>query len=56
MYKNNKTYFYKILQPMLEQNNVKLVGVGVEEFGVKKFIDGKYFEGGNFLCCWAIFF
>ena len=32
---------------MLEQNNVKLVGVGVEEFGVKEFIDRKYLEAGK---------
>ena len=34
---------------MLEENNVKLVGVGVEELGVKEFIDRKYLDGGKSL-------
>ena len=32
---------------MLEEHNVKLVGVGLEELGVKEFIDANYLEGGN---------
>ncbi|XP_038217127.1 prostamide/prostaglandin F synthase-like [Zerene cesonia] len=30
---------------VLKNNNVRLVGVGVEETGSKDFIDGKYFDG-----------
>jgi len=33
------------IQPLLQQNNVKLIGVGVEQFGVEEFIQGKYFDG-----------
>ena len=33
---------------MLEENNVRLVGVGLEELGVKEFIDAKYLEGGMY--------
>ena len=42
---------------MLEQNNVRLVGVGLEEFGVKEFMDAKYLEGGKILInlIWACF-
>ena len=36
------------LQPILAVHNVKLVGVGVEELGMKEFMQGKYFEGGMF--------
>ena len=32
---------------MLAQNNVRLVGVGLESLGVKEFIDANYLEGGN---------
>ena len=32
---------------MLKQNNVRLVGVGLEEFGVKEFMDAGYLEGGK---------
>ena len=32
---------------MLEQHNVRLVGVGLESLGVKEFIDANYLEGGN---------
>ena len=37
------------IQPLLAENNVKLVGVGVEHFGVEEFIKGKYFEGDVFV-------
>ena len=34
---------------MLKENNVRLVGVGLEAVGVKEFIDAKYLEGGKVL-------
>jgi len=30
---------------LLKQNNVRLIGVGVEQSGVQEFIQGKYFDG-----------
>ncbi len=33
------------IKPTLDQNNVKLIGVGLEELGVQEFIDGKFFDG-----------
>lgn len=33
------------IKPILDENNVKLVGVGLEELGVQEFIDGKFFDG-----------
>ena len=35
------------IKPILDSNNVKLVGVGLEELGVQDFIDGKFFDGGK---------
>ncbi|XP_050358209.1 prostamide/prostaglandin F synthase-like [Nymphalis io] len=32
------------IAPILKKNNIKLVGVGVEEAGSKDFIDGKFFD------------
>ena len=37
------------IKPILDSNNINLVGVGLEELGVQEFIDGKYFEGGVYL-------
>lgn len=34
---------------MLKENNVRLIGVGLEAIGVKEFIDAKYLEGGRVL-------
>ena len=34
---------------MLKENNVRLIGVGLEELGVKEFIDAKYLDGGRLL-------
>ena len=34
---------------MLKENNVRLIGVGLEAVGVKEFIDAKYLEGGRVL-------
>ena len=33
----------------LDAHNVRLVGIGVEELGVKEFIDGKFFDGDLFI-------
>ncbi|XP_053620640.1 prostamide/prostaglandin F synthase-like isoform X3 [Plodia interpunctella] len=33
------------IAPVLKENNIKLVGVGVEEIGSKEFVDGKFFDG-----------
>jgi len=33
------------IKPILDSNNVKLIGVGLEELGVQEFIDGKFFDG-----------
>jgi hypothetical protein len=33
------------LTPVLAAHNIKLVGVGLEELGVKDFVDGQYFNG-----------
>ena len=35
------------IKPILDSNNVKLIGVGLEELGVQDFIDGKFFDGGK---------
>ncbi|XP_047541242.1 prostamide/prostaglandin F synthase-like isoform X2 [Vanessa atalanta] len=32
------------IAPILKKNNIKLVGIGVEEAGSKEFIDGKFFD------------
>ena len=32
---------------MLTQNNIRLIGVGFEDLGVKDFINGKFLEGGK---------
>ena len=34
---------------MLEENNVKLVGIGLEELGVNEFIEAKYLDGGIYI-------
>ncbi|XP_026324576.1 prostamide/prostaglandin F synthase-like isoform X3 [Hyposmocoma kahamanoa] len=33
------------IAPILHKNNVKLIGVGVEEAGSKEFVEGKFFDG-----------
>jgi len=33
------------IQPLLKEHNVRLIGVGVEQFGVEEFIQGNYFDG-----------
>jgi len=37
------------LQPIFKENNVRLVGVGVEPLGVEEFIEGKFFDGELFV-------
>ena len=34
-------------QPLIKENNVRLVGVGLESIGVEEFIEGKFFDGGE---------
>ena len=33
---------------MLALNDVRVVGVGLEELGVQEFIDAKYLDGGKY--------
>ncbi|XP_067005510.2 prostamide/prostaglandin F synthase isoform X2 [Anabrus simplex] len=33
------------IAPVLRENNVRLIGVGVEELGVEDFVNGKFFDG-----------
>lgn len=33
------------IKPILDSNDVKLVGVGLEQLGVEEFLDGKFFDG-----------
>jgi len=33
------------LKPQLDTNNVRHVGIGLEELGVQEFVDGKFFDG-----------
>ncbi len=35
------------IKPILDSNNVKLVGVGLEDLGVEEFLEGKFFDGGK---------
>jgi len=37
------------IKPVLDENNVRLIGVGLEELGVEEFIAGNYFEGDLFI-------
>ncbi|GIY42500.1 hypothetical protein CEXT_466381 [Caerostris extrusa] len=37
------------IKPILDENNVRLIGVGVEELGVEEFINGKFFDGELFI-------
>ncbi|XP_054719294.1 prostamide/prostaglandin F synthase-like, partial [Uloborus diversus] len=37
------------IKPQLDANNVRLVGIGVEELGVKEFIEGNFFAGDLFI-------
>ena len=37
------------IQPLLAEHNVKLIGVGVEQFGVAEFINGNFFKGDVFV-------
>lgn len=36
-----------LLVPQLTQAGVRLIGIGLEEFGVEEFMAGKFFEGGK---------
>lgn len=37
----------KDLAPALKENNVRLVGIGVDEVGLEDFVKGNYFSGGK---------
>jgi len=37
------------IKPILDSNNVKLVGVGLEDLGVEEFLEGKFFDGELFI-------
>lgn len=37
------------LQPILEEHNTKLIGVGVEKLGVEEFIEGNFFSGDLYI-------
>lgn len=35
-----------LIKPQLDANNVRLVGIGLEEVGLEQFIQGDFFNGG----------
>ena len=37
------------IQPLLAEHNTKLIGVGIEQFGVSEFINGNFFNGDVFV-------
>jgi len=37
------------IKPLLDEHDVRLVGVGLEELGVEEFVAGKFFDGELFL-------
>jgi len=37
------------LYPSLKENNIRLIGIGVDEVGLENFIEGKYFPGGKLI-------
>ena len=37
-----------VLAPHLAKANVRLIGIGLEELGVQEFMEGKFFDGGEF--------
>jgi len=37
------------IKPILDKNQVKLIGVGLEQLGVEEFIEGKFFQGDLFI-------
>lgn len=34
-----------LLTPLLASHNVKNIGIGLEEFGLKEFVEGQFFNG-----------
>ena len=36
-----------MLRPTLEENGIKLVVVGLEQFGAREFVEGQFFDGGT---------
>ena len=39
-----------MLRPTLQENGIKLVAVGLEQFGAREFVDGQFFDGGMYVC------
>jgi len=37
------------IKPLLDEHDVRLIGIGLEEFGVEEFVAGKFFDGELFL-------
>jgi len=37
------------IKPLLDEHEVRLIGVGLEEFGVEEFVAGNFFDGELFL-------
>lgn len=37
------------IKPLLDEHDVRLIGVGLEELGVEEFVSGKFFDGELFL-------
>jgi len=35
------------LAPTLKENNIRLIGIGLEELGVEEFVNRKFFDGGK---------
>ena len=41
------------LQPIFRRYDVRLVGVGLEHYGLDDFVEGNFFDGGILYCdCW----
>lgn len=38
-----------LLSPRLSQENVRLVGIGLEELGVEEFVEKKFWAGGKII-------
>jgi len=42
-----RTYSKRLsaLKPQLDANNVRMIGIGLEEIGVEQFVEGKFWDG-----------
>ena len=43
------------LKPQLDANNVRLIGIGLEELGLEDFQKGGYFTGGRYCTIYSHF-